>query len=76
MLDKPQNLNKNDRVSCSKPGYTSIICSKIEHLPYNLIFTTKFNDSSVLIMIISWDYFNLLLPDEFLGDVTIPTQVI
>jgi hypothetical protein len=25
-------------VNCSKPGYTSINCSKIEHIPYILIF--------------------------------------
>jgi hypothetical protein len=31
---------------------------------YNLIFTTKFNDSSILITIISWDYLNLSLADE------------
>jgi hypothetical protein len=31
---------------------------KIEHIPYNIIFTTKFNDSSILITIISWDYLN------------------
>jgi hypothetical protein len=42
-------------VNCSKPGYTSITCSKISTIPYNLIFKTKFNDSSILIMIISWD---------------------
>jgi hypothetical protein len=36
-------------VNCSKPGYTS---SKIENIPYNLIFTTKYNDSSILITII------------------------
>jgi hypothetical protein len=41
----------------------------------NLIFTTKFNDSSILITIISCDYLNLSLADEH-GDVTIPTQVI
>jgi len=41
-----------------------------------LIFTTKFNDSSILIMIISCDYLNLSLVDEHIGDVTIPTQVI
>ena len=35
--------------------------SKIEHNPYNIIFTAKFNDSSILITIFSWDYFNLLL---------------
>ena len=63
-------------VNCSKPGYTSITCSKIEHNPYNLIFTTKCNDSSILITIISCDYLNLSLADEHVGDVTIPTQVI
>ena len=60
-------------VNCSKPGYTTITCSNI---PYNLIFTTKFNDSSILITIISGDYLNLSLADEHVGDVTIPTQVI
>ena len=58
--------------NCSKPGYTS---SKIENIPYNLIFTTKYNDSSILITIISWEYMNLSL-NEYVGDVTIPTQVI
>jgi hypothetical protein len=29
---------------------------KIEHISFNLISTTKFNDSSILISIISWDY--------------------
>ena len=46
------------------------------NIPYNLIFTTKFNDSSILITIISCDYLNLSLADESVGDVTIPTQVI
>jgi hypothetical protein len=46
------------------------------NIPYNLILTTKFNDSSILIMIISCDYLNLSLADEYVGDVTIPTQVI
>jgi len=27
-------------------------------------------------MIISWNYFNLLLANEYVGDVTIPTRVI
>ena len=65
-------------VNCTKPGYTSITCSKISNIPYNLIFTTKFIDSSILItgMIISWDYLNLSLADEYVGNVTIPTQVI
>jgi len=63
-------------VNCSKPGYRSITYSKIEHIPYNLIFTTKFNDCLILITIISWDYLNLSLINEYVGDVTIPTQVI
>jgi hypothetical protein len=48
----------------------------MKNIPYNLIFTTKFNDSSILITIISCDYLNLSLADEHVGDVTIPTQVI
>jgi hypothetical protein len=63
-------------VNCAKPGYTSITCSKIPNIPYNLIFTTKFNDSSILITIISCDYLNLSLANEYFGDVTIPTQII
>jgi len=63
-------------INCSKTGFTSITCSKIEHIPYNLIFRTKFNDFSILITIISWDYLNLSLANEYVGDVTIPTQVI
>ena len=63
-------------VNWHKPGYASITCSTISHIPYNLIFTTKFNDSSILITIIPCDYLNLLLADEHVGDVTIPTQVI
>jgi hypothetical protein len=43
-------------VSWPKPGYASISCSTISNIPYNLIFTTKFNDSSILITIISCDY--------------------
>ena len=63
-------------VNWTKPGYASITCSTISNIPYNLIFTTKFNDSSILITIISSDYLNLSLEDEHVGDVTIPTQVI
>ena len=62
--------------NCSKPGYTSITCSQISNIPYNLIFTTNFYDSSILITIISCDYLNLSLANEYVGDVTIPTQVI
>jgi hypothetical protein len=57
-------------------GYASITCSTISNIPYNLIFATKFNDSWILITIISCDYLNLSLADEHVGDVTIPTQVI
>ena len=59
----------------SVPGYisTCITCLQIELIPYNLIFTTKFNDSLILIMIISWAILNLSLANEYVGDVTIPT---
>jgi hypothetical protein len=60
-------------VNCTKPGHTSITCS---NNPYNLIFTTKFNDSSILITFISCDYLNLSLANEYVGDVIISTQVI
>ena len=50
--------------------------SKISNISYNLTFTTTFNDSPILIAIISWDYLNLSLPNEYVSDVTIPTQVI
>jgi hypothetical protein len=63
-------------INWPKPGYASITCSTISKIPYNLIFTTKFNDSSILITIISCDYLNLSLADEHVSDVTIPTQVI
>ena len=63
-------------VNWPQSGYTSITCSTISNIPYNLIFTTKFNDSSILATIISCDYLNLSLADEHVGDVTIPTQVI
>ena len=55
---------------------TCITCSKISNIPYNLILATKFNDSSILITIISCHYFNLLLANEYVGDFTIPNPVI
>ena len=48
----------------------------MSNIPDNLICTTKFNDSWILITIISCDYLNLSLADEYVGDVKIPTQVI
>ena len=59
------------RVNSTKPGYTNITCSKISNISYNLIFIAKFNDSSILITLISCDYLNLSLADEHVGDVTI-----
>ena len=50
--------------------------SKIEHIPYNLNFKAKFNDSSIMISIMSWDYLNLSVANEYVGDVKISTQVI
>jgi hypothetical protein len=66
MLNKPHSDMKS----------INFITPEIEHIPYNKIFTTKFNNFSILITIISWDYLNLLLENKFVGDVTIPTQVI
>ena len=63
-------------VNWPKSGYASITCSTISNIPYNLIFTIKFNDSSILITIVSCDYLNLSLADQHVGDATIPTQVI
>ena len=62
--------------STTPQGHTSRTFSKILNIPYNLMFTTKFNDSSILITIISYEYLNLLLTNEYVGDVTIPTKVI
>jgi hypothetical protein len=45
---------------------------KISNIPYNLIITTKFNDSLILITIISCDYLNLYVANEYVGNVTIP----
>jgi hypothetical protein len=56
--------------------YTSITCSTISNILYDLIFTTKFNVSLILITNISCDYLNLSLADEHIDDVTIPNQVI
>ena len=57
-------------------GETSIACSQISNIPYNLIFIAKFNDSSILVMIISFDYLNLSMTNEYIGDITILTLVI
>ena len=46
-----------------------------KNIPYNLIFTTKFNEPSILITIISCDYLNLSLANEYAGYVTILTRL-
>jgi hypothetical protein len=51
-------------------------CSKILNILYNLILTTKLNDSSILITFISCDYLNLSLANEYVVHDTIPNQVI
>ena len=40
------------------------------------MFTAKFNDSSILITIISCNTLNMSLGNEYVVDVTIPTQTI
>ena len=52
-----------------------ITCTKISNIPYNSIFTTKFGHSLILIGIISWDYLNLSVANEYTGDITISTKV-
>jgi hypothetical protein len=37
----------------------------ISNIPYNLIFTSKLNDSSILITIISLDYLNMLVTSQY-----------
>jgi hypothetical protein len=61
-------------VNWPKPGYAGIACSTMSNIPYNLMFTTKCNDSSILITIISCCYLNLSLADKHVGDETILTQ--
>ena len=56
--------------------FQTSFCSKMKHIPYNLILATQFNDSSILITIISWDYLNLSLANEYLCNIKIPNQVI
>ena len=62
-------------LNCSKTGYTSITCSKILNSTYNLTVTTQLSDFSILTTIISWDYLNLSLVNEYVGDVTRSSQV-
>jgi hypothetical protein len=45
-------------------------------IPNDLMFTTKFNDSLILITIVLWNYTNVSLVNEYVTEVTIPTQVI
>ena len=62
---------------CTKASSTFTFKEYLQFLNmFPKIFTTKSNDSSILITIISWDYLNLQLANTYVGDVTIPTQVI
>jgi hypothetical protein len=61
---------------CNEVIKRMVLYEAISNIPYNLILTTKCNDSSILITIISCDYLNLSLADELIGNITIPTQVI
>ena len=65
-----------DKAKTSKPDYTIKTCQKISNIPYNLILRAKFNDSSILITIISISCLNMSLANEYVVDVKIPTQVI
>ena len=78
-LELRQRFHKNGVLSVNCPRLARlyrITCSQISNIPYNLIFTTKCNDSSILITNISCDYLNLPLANEYVGDVAIPSQVI
>jgi hypothetical protein len=66
----------NEKCKLFQTRLYKLTCSQISNIPYNLIFTTKFNDSSILITNISCDYLNLPSANKYVGDVTIPTQVI
>jgi hypothetical protein len=55
-----------------KVSVNSLMLEAVSNIPYNFIFTTKFNDFSILITIISCDYLNLSLANEYVGDATIP----
>jgi len=52
---------------------------QIKNFKYSLYFdlTATFNDSSILVTIISWgDYLNFSVANEYVGDITISTQAI
>ena len=53
----------------------SITCSNISNIPYNLIFTTNLMISRFLLRLFHGTLFSSLA-NEYVGDITIPTQVI
>ena len=55
---------------------SQLIKEYLKFLNRVIIFTTKCNDSLISIRIISWDYLISSLTNDYVGDVTIPTQVI
>jgi len=57
-----------ERVNCSKPGYSSITYSKISNISYIILFLQRYLMISRL--------FHGTIRIEYVGDVTIPPQVI
>jgi hypothetical protein len=62
------------------PSHAHVIAAKgfppsMTHVRVTLL-PSLIDDSSILITIISYDYLNVSLADEHVGDVIIPTQVI
>ena len=72
MLNKPQSSLWKALAFANQV----ITCTKISNIPYNSIFTTKFSHSLILIGIISWDYLNLSVANEYTGDITISNKVL
>ena len=55
-------------ISCTKPGLT---CSKFSNIPYNLILQQNL---LILRFLLRLFHLNLSLANEYVVDVTIPTQ--
>ena len=73
-----RRLVKRETVCEMRKLYQTRLCRyylfKNEYIPYNIIWSTKFNDFSILAMIISLDYLNLFVANKYIS--AIPTQVI
>ena len=73
-MDSTFSLDCGKLDQCLEQCLSLVNCNSNIH--YNLIITTKFNDALILITTISCDYLNLTLANEYVNDVTTPTQVI